>query len=302
MPLGLNHGRHDVVVDGYEPAPDEFMLVMRNMVSANFFETMGIRVLSGRAIDEGDTEASAPVAMVNEAMASRFWPDQDPIGRTVQADLGTVYTVVGIVENGKYSSLQDSAEPYLILPMNQAEYVERVNLIVKTEGDPRAIIPELASEVRSVAPGLPPSAVVTISRYLEYSQGNARAPAIMVGVFGLLALVLAAVGLYGVMAYNVNQRIREFGVRMAVGATMSGVVKMVLIRGLKTTLVGLVIGGLLALAVTPVLSGILYQVSPLDPAVFALGIAVLLVVGQIASYLPARLASKADPVVALKAE
>ena len=126
--------------------------------------------------------------------------------------------------------------------------------------------------------------------------------AILVGVFGLLALVLASVGLYGVMAYNVNQRIREFGVRMAVGATTSGVVKMVLIRGLRMTLVGLAVGGLLALAVTRILAGILYEVSPLDPATFIMGIAVLLAVGQVASYLPARLASKADPVTALRAE
>jgi macrolide transport system ATP-binding/permease protein len=301
-PLGITHGHHDVYVDGYEPAPDELMLVKRNMVSPAYFETMGVRVLRGRAIDDRDTENADPVAMVNETMAQRFWPDQDPIGRTVRADLGITYSVVGIVEDGKYGTLQETPEPYLVLPLTQSEYVERMNLVVRTSSDAPALARQLTSEVREIAPGLPPSTAMTSSQYLEYSVGNAKGPAVMVGAFGLLALILATVGLYGVMWYAVTQRTREFGVRLALGATKEEVVRMVLGKGLRTTLMGVVLGLILALAGTQALSGLLYGVGTLDPVVFSLVPAVLLGVGQLASYLPARHASRADPVVVLRAE
>jgi predicted permease len=232
-PLGITHGHHDVYINGYEPAPDELMLVKRNMVSPAYFETMGVRVLRGRAIDARDTEEAEPVAMVNETMARRFWPDQDAIGRTVQADLGITYSVVGIVEDGKYGSLQETPESYLVLPLTQSEYVERMNLVVRTSGDASALARQLTSEVREIAPGLPPSTAMTSRQYLEYSVGNARGPAIMVGAFGVLALVLATVGLYGVMWYGVTQRTREFGVRLALGASEEEVVKMVLGQGVE---------------------------------------------------------------------
>jgi len=301
-PLGITHGHHDVYIDGYEPAPEELMLVKRNMVSPAYFETMGVRVLRGRAIDDGDTEEADPVAMINETMAQRFWPDQDPIGRTVQADLGITYSVVGVIEDGKYRSLQEVPEPYLVLPLTQSEYVERMVLVVRTAGDASSMARRLTSEVREIAPGLPPAAAMTSREYLDYSVGNARGPAVMVGAFGVLALILATVGLYGVMWYSVTQRTREFGVRLALGASEGEVVKMVLGEGLKLTLAGVVLGVILAGAGTRVLSGLLYGVGTLDPVVFSLVPAVLLGVGQLASYLPARHASRADPVVVLRAE
>jgi predicted permease len=301
-PLGMVHGHHDVYVDGYVPAPDELMLVKRNMVSPAYFETMGIRVLRGRAIDERDTEEAQPVAMVNETMAERFWPDQDPIGRTVQADLGTTYTVIGIVEDGKYSSLQEAPEPYLVLPLTQAEYVDRMNLVVRTAGNASALARLVTTEVREMAPNLPPAVAMTTPEYLEYSVGDAKGPAIMIGVFGLLALVLASLGLYGVMWYSVTRRTREFGVRLALGASEGEVTRMVLGKGLKTTVLGVILGFFLALGVTRLLSGLLFGVGTMDPLVFSLVPAILLGVGQIASFLPARHASKSDPVVVLKAE
>jgi len=302
LPLGLVHGHHDVAVDGYEPAPDELMLVKRNMVSAGYFETMGIRVLSGRAIDERDHEGSQPVAVVNEAMARRFWPGQDPVGRTVQADLGVTYTVVGVIEGGKYASLRDTPEPYLAIPLGQGEYVQRVNLVAKTTADPNSMVELLSSEVRRLAPNLPQSTTLTMSQYLEYSEGAARAPATLVGAFGLLALVLAMVGLYGVMYYAVSRQSREFGVRMALGATEARIARRVLGRGLKTTLLGVAIGLALAALVTRVLSGFLYGVSTLDPLVFTIVSVAMLAVGQLASWWPARVASRADPMEVLRVE
>jgi ABC-type antimicrobial peptide transport system permease subunit len=153
-----------------------------------------------------------------------------------------------------------------------------------------------------MAPDLPPATAMTTEEYLAFAAGNAKAPAVMVSGFGLLALILAAVGLYGVMWYAVTQRIREFGVRLALGASEKEVVTMVLRRGMRTTLVGVVIGFLFAVIVTRVLSGLLYEVGTLDPLVFTVVPVLLLGVGQLASYLPARFASRADPVVVLKAE
>jgi predicted permease len=302
VPLGLIHGHHDVEVEGYERAPDELMLVKRNMVSAGYFATMGIQVLRGRAIDQRDTEEAAPVAMVNETMARRFWPDRDPIGRTVQADLGRTYTVVGVIEDGKYSTLRGPSEPYLALPLTQSEPVQRVNLIVRTRSDPRDVVEPLRSVAQQVVPGLPISTILTMPQYLQYSVGDVKGPTILVSTFGVLALLLATVGLYGVMYRSVAQRTREFGVRRALGATEHGVVRMVLRQGLMTTLVGVGAGLLLAALVTRVLAGLLLGVSALDPVVFGLVAATLLATGQLASYLPARFAARADPVATLRAE
>ncbi|MGD8867923.1 MAG: ABC transporter permease [Gemmatimonadales bacterium] len=302
IPLGPIHGHHDVYVEGYDPVPDELMLVKRNMVSAGYFETMGIRVVSGRPIDGRDSEDAAPVAMVNETMARRFWPDRDPIGRTVQADLGRVYTVVGVIEDGKYSSLREQPEAYLVLPLSQGEYVQRVNLVARKRGDPGDLIKPLRSEVERLVPGLPSPVILTMREYLQHSVGDVKGPAILVGAFGLLALLLAAVGLYGVMYRSVTQRKREFGVRLALGASEQGLVKMVLGQGLRTTLIGVGVGLLLALAVTRLLSGLLLGVGALDPLVFGLVSGILLAIGQLASYLPARFASRADPVATLRLE
>jgi predicted permease len=302
LPLGLMHGHHDVVVEGYEPAPDEYMLVKRNMVSAAYFETMGIRVLNGRAIDERDNEGSQPVAVVNEAMAQRFWPNQDPVGRTVQADLGITYMIVGVIEDGKYANLREAPEPYLAIPLGQGEYVQRVNLVVRTALESSNMVEPISAEVRRLAPNVPQSSVLTMSQYLEYSEGAVKAPATLVSAFGFLALVLAMVGLYGVMYYSVSQRTREFGIRMAMGATEVGIAKRVMGRGLRTTLLGVVIGVALASATTRVLSGFLYGVSTLDPLVFTVVSATLLAVGLLAAWLPARLASRTDPMEVLRVE
>jgi predicted permease len=302
VPLGLIHGHHDVAVEGYEPATDEFMLVKRNMVSPRYFETMGIRVLRGRVIDERDVQDAQPVAMINEAMARRFWPDQDPVGRTVQADLGISYTVIGIIADGKYSSLHDPPEPYLVLPLSQSEYVQRVSLVVKTAGDPAAMVGPLSAAVRRLAPSVPSPTVLTMPHYLESSTGDTRAPTILVSAFSLLATVLAMLGLYGVMSYTVSRRRRELGIRMALGASQGGIRKMVLVRALKTTSIGIGVGLVLAWTVTRALAGFLYGVSTLDPVVFTVVAAALLAIGLLASYRPARFAAKVDPVTVLRAE
>jgi predicted permease len=302
LPLGVNHGHHDIQVEGYDPAPDERLLVKRNMVSPDFFSTMGIPVVAGRAINEQDTEDTLPVAMVNETMAQRYWPGRDPIGGRVRADFWTVYTVVGVFSDGKYGSLTEPSQPYLVLPKTQAEYVANSALVVRTGGDPAAMMRSLFSEVRNELPGIPPPRMMTIGEYLAYSQGGARGLAFMVGTFGLLALLLAAVGLYGVTAHNVSQRTREFGVRLAMGATGFGVERLVLVGGLKIIGFGIVIGSLMAMGASRALTGFLYEVDPLDPLSFLGGLGILLGVGLLSSFLPARQAARADPSESLRAE
>jgi len=302
LPLGLSHGRHDVRVDGYEPAPGERLLVMRNMVSPNFFNTMEIPVVRGRAIDEEDTEDAPLVAMVNQTMAQRYWPGRDAIGGRVQADLGQVYTVVGVFADGKYDSLTEAPQPYLVLPRAQAEYVANMNLVVKASADPMALIPVLSSELRSQLPGIPPPRTMTVPQYLQYSQGSARGPAFLVGVLGLLALLLASVGLYGIMAHNVSQRTREFGVRLAMGATGPGIKRQVVGGGLKIIVFGLIAGSFMALVASQTLATFLYEVDPLDPLPFLGGAVVLLAAGLLATLLPARRAARADPSISLRAE
>ena len=302
LPLGENHGRHDTYIDGYEFGPDEFNVFLRNMVSPEYFETMGIPIVRGRGFDDRDRRDGKPIALINETMASRFWPDRDPIGSRIFVDLYVEREVVGVVEDGKYRALQEEAQPYVYIPLSQAEYLEHLNFVVRTDGDPSALVGLVQQEFSQVEPNLPPPLVRTVEEFMRLSVGDARAATILISSFGLLALILTMTGVYGVMAYMVSQRTHEFGVRMALGAESSAIVLMVIRRGMKTTLVGIAVGLVLAAAVTRLLSGLLYDVSPLDPIVY-LGVALALaVISIVACYVPARLASRVDPMVALRVD
>jgi putative ABC transport system permease protein len=302
LPLGENHGRHDIYIDGYEFGPDEYNVFLRNMVSADYFETMGVAVVRGRAFDDRDREDSKPVALINETMARRYWQDRDPIGQTIWADLGVEREVVGIVEDGKYLSLLEDSQPYVYIPLSQAEYLEHLTFVVSTGGDARSLVRAAQWEFSDLEPNLPPPLVQTVEEYMRRSVGSMQAPALLVGAFGLLALILAMTGVYGVMAYVVSRRTYEYGVRMALGAESRSIVRMVLRRGMRTTLVGIALGLAMAAALTRLLSGFLYRVSPLDPVVYLVVGLVLVVVSLMACFVPARLASRVDPMVALRAE
>ncbi len=302
LPLGLNHGHHEVSIEGYERRPGESMLMKRNMVDPGFFETMGIPIVKGRPITEQDRAEGQPVAVVNETLARRYWPGADPLGKTLRADLGTPRVVVGVMKDGKYGSLAEEPQPYLCIPMAQAPYQKRFHVVVQADGDPRALIQPVLHETRQMNPNLPVSGIATMSRHLSLSLGGARALAGLVGSFGLLALALALVGVYGVMSYSVSRRTQEFGIRMALGARGAAIIGMVLGQGLRMTMIGIVAGLLLALGVTRVLSGFLHEVSPLDPAVFGAVSLALAAVALLACFLPARRAASVDPTAALRAE
>lgn len=301
-PFGIVHGRHDVVIEGYEPAAEEFMVPLRNMVDEDYFETMGIAVLRGRGFSARDRADSMPVAIVNETMARRYWPEGDPVGGRIVADLGVWREVVGVVSDGKYRARPEASQPYLYIPLSQAEYLEHQSFILKTSGDPRALIEPIRQEVRLLDPNLPEAFVSTIGQQLETSVAGQRAAAVLVSIFGALALVLAMVGVFGVMSYVVSQRTHEYGVRLALGAQGSEIVELVLRRGMKTTILGIALGIVLALVGARFLTSMLHEVSALDPWVFAAVPLALTVISLLACYLPARLASRVDPMVALRAE
>jgi len=302
LPLGDVHGRHDIYIDGYDPQPDERMVFLRNMVGDRYFRVMNVPVVRGRGFDERDRADSKPVAVINETMARRFWQGRDPIGGTIWADLGVEREVVGIVKDGRYGSLEEEPQPYLYIPMNQAEYLQVFNVIARTAADPGPLLAVAQRESRALDPDLPAPTIAAAGQLLDRSVGGTKALMIMVGAFGLLATTLAMVGLYGVMSYSVSRRTHEFGVRRALGAEGRSIVTMVLMRGLRTTLVGVAAGLALAFAVTRLLSASLYRVDALDPVVFASVPVILVTTALIAALVPALLASRVDPIEALRAE
>jgi macrolide transport system ATP-binding/permease protein len=301
LPLGQIHGHHDIWIDEYDPAPDESMLVKRNMVGPRYFETLGIPILKGRAIDERDKENTKPVAVINETMARRYWPGREPIGRAIRVGR-TVYEVVGIARDGKYGSLREQPVPYLCLPMTQHEYSEQFHLVVAAAGDPGSMVAPLRHELEKLDPNLPPPQIVTLTQFLKDVAVREEGPLPIVGASALLALLLAVIGVYGVMSYSVSERMQEIGVRMALGAQRGQILRQVLTSGLKVALLGVGIGLVAAAALSRLWSAYLFGVTPADPSTFV-GISLMLFgVALLACYIPARRATRIDPMVALRYE
>jgi putative ABC transport system permease protein len=242
------------------------------------------------------------VAIVNETMASRYWPGGNPIGGHIQADLGVNREVIGIVADGRYRSRLEEPEPYLYIPLAQAGYTEMRSFVLRTRRGAPALAGLVRHEVRTIDPDLPEPLIATVSEYLARTATDQRAMALLVSAFGILALTLAVVGIYGVMSYLVSQRTHEFGVRLALGARAGEIVALVIRRGMSTTLIGLGVGLGLALLVGRLLGGFLYDVNPLDPTVYAAVALLIATIATLACYLPARVAARADPCAALRSE
>jgi len=275
---------------------------MTSRVSPGYFQAMSTRLLQGRDFTERDDENAPPVAIINEAFARRFWPGHDPLGkRFSQGEAGGPrLQVIGVVEDGKYAGLNEQPQPYFCRPLAQA-YVGTNTIIARTNAEPQKLLAAIRNEVQQLDPHMPVSGKLLTER-LALPLLPARVTAVILGIFGLLALVLAAIGIYGVMSYAVSRRTHEIGVRVALGAQASDVLRLIIGQGMRLTLVGVLIGLTIALLLTRLMKSLLFGVSATDPLTYV-GVAALLGgVALLACYLPARRATKIDPMAALRNE
>ncbi|MBA3806531.1 MAG: ABC transporter permease [Acidobacteria bacterium] len=303
VPLGLGGSRRGIAIEGHERQPGEDMEFHYTVAGPNYFRAMGIPLVRGRDFSPEDRAGAPGVAIVNETMGRRFWPGQDPLGKrvSVNGSEGPYLEIVGVVKDGKYVTLGEEPLPFFSIPFLQ-NYESSMTLLVRGTGDPKALIPILRGEVQALDKSVPVTGVKTMTEQVSLSLLPARIASTLLSIFGLLALLLAAVGIYGVISYAVSQRTREIGIRMALGARTSDVLKLVVGQGLMLALIGVSVGLVTAFALTRFLASLLYGISATDLLTFTVVPVLWLVVALIASYVPARRATKVDPMVALRYE
>jgi macrolide transport system ATP-binding/permease protein len=287
-----------IEIDGYQPPPNEQLTVDSVEVSEDYFTTIGIPIVAGREFIRTDDETAPPVAIINETMAAKYWPNENPIGQRLKAK-DKWLQIVGIAKNSNYRTKTEAPLPFFYVPVRQNFRVQN-NLIMRTRENPGAIMNTLTGEVHRLDANLAPFLVYRLQEQVEQASYGQRLAVTLVAIFGVMALFLAAIGLYAVMSYSVSQGTREFGLRMALGADAVDVLRLVVRRGLQLTVAGVTLGAIAALALTRWMSSLLYQVSPHDPITFGLAFLVLTAVASVACFLPARRATRVDPVRALR--
>jgi predicted permease len=293
-------------IEGYEPKPDDRPSADINMVSPDFFRAFGVPMAAGREFTDADSTVSPKAVVVNEALAQRFWRGQNPLGKHLyqRGPSGAgeeAWEVVGVAKSVTSRRLQDRPRPMMFRPVAQWPQ-KALTLAVRSGVDPAATTALLRDLVKSIDPKVPMFRMRTMDQQIEGSLAMQRMASALLGGFGVLALLLAALGLYGVLAFTVSRRTREIGVRLALGAQTGAVVGLVLRQGFVLILAGLIAGLAGAAGLTRLLRGLLFGVTPLDPVTFVAAVALLAVVGLAACWLPARRASKVDPLVALRCE
>jgi macrolide transport system ATP-binding/permease protein len=287
-----------IAVDGYQPPPDEQPTVQYNEVGPDYLATMGIPLVSGREFTRADDERAALVAVVNETMAAQYWRGRNPIGERVQVK-GRWMQVVGVAKDSKYQSVRETPKPFFYVPWRQ-NFSRGAGLYIRTRLSPETMARALAREVRALDPDLALYEVITLQEQVDRSTSPQQVAVTLVGTLGGLALLLAAIGLYGVMSYAVSQSTRELGIRMALGAGASNLLRVVMSRGLALTAGGMALGAAVALGLTRLLGNLLYKVSPRDPLTFGAAFVVMTIVSLAACFLPAWRATRIDPVRALR--
>ena len=306
-PLGYYTSGDTINVEGYEvPAGQPTPVSLYNAISSDYFRTMGIPVLQGRPITEADEQNTQYVAVVNEAMVKKFWPNQDPIGRhfKIGADPDHTITVVGVSKDSRYQGITGVINPYFYLPFSQHYMADTLAALqVRTSASPESMIPEIEKVIESMAPEMPVFDVKTMSEALNTLNGLLvfQVGALMAAALGILGLILALVGVYGVISFAASQKTHEIGVRMALGAQRSDVLKMIFGQGLAIVAVGLAVGLAIALAASRVIGQFL-TVSATDPLTYITVSTILALAALLACYIPARRAMRVDPMVALRYE
>jgi macrolide transport system ATP-binding/permease protein len=287
-----------LTIDGYQPAPDEQLNSSYLEVGDDYFKTLGVPIVAGREFQRTDDEKAAPVTVVNETMAAKYWPGKDPIGQRLKVK-DRWLQIVGVAKNVKYEDKLELPRTFFYVPMRQ-NFLETNALLVRTRETPGAIKAALAREVQALDPNLAPTAPFRVQEQVDRKGYTQRLAATLIAIFGAMALFLAAIGLYAVMSYFVSQSTRELGLRMALGANPTDLLRLVISRGLQLTAAGIVFGGIVALILTRLMGNLLYKVSPHDPLAFGTAFALITIASLAACVLPAWRATHIDPTQALR--
>jgi predicted permease len=283
------------VARGQQAIPVKF-----NSVGLGYFRMMGTRILKGRDFSSADGPSGPKVALINQIMAQRYWPNEDPVGKHLQVD-GKDCEIIGITERTTMGDIHEDPEPYMYFPFSQAAGGDGV-LIIETITPPSAMIPAIRKTIHAVDSNVPIIEMLTVSQLMNFALSDDRISAGLVGVLGIVGMFLAAVGLYGVVAYLAYRRSHEMGVRMALGAQKRHIMMLVVGHGFRLAMVGILIGMVGAFAVTRLMSSMLYGVKPNDPVTFGATAVCVIAIALLASYVPAARAARVDPVVALRYE
>lgn len=301
IPLNGGGWRRFILPEGYQSQPGEDMEINTNIIGLNFFNTMGIPILAGRDFNAQDRQGSPPVVIVNEEMARRYYAG-NAVGKRLQIGSHTPFIeIVGVVRTAKYGDLREQPLPFLYIPFGQ-EYQPGMTVMVRTQGDPALLTASVRNEIRGVNKNIPAFTVETMTERIANQVAADRMIAVLLSIFGAGALLLASIGIYGVISYSVAQRTHEIGVRIALGAEQRDILRMIVKQGMLLVFIGAGIGLLLAFVLTRALQSLLFGVSATDPLTFTVVLLVLIGVALMACYLPARRAMKVDPLVALRYE
>ena len=302
VPLSGGGQRRGIMIEGYEPRPNEDTELNTNVIALNYFNTLGIPVVKGRDFESGDRVGTAGVVIINEEFEQRYYAGQSAVGKRIRTDSeGPFLEIVGVVRTAKYRNLREAPLPFVYIPLAQ-EMQGDMTLVVRTAGDPASLRGNVRSVVQRINRNIPLYSVKTISEQIDAALAADRMMALLIAVFGAAALLLASVGIYGVVAYAVSQRTREIGIRMALGARSVDVLRLVVREGMSMAIAGVVVGFAGALALTRLIGSLLFGVTSTDLPTFAVVTLGLLLIALIACYVPALRATKVDPLKALRYE
>jgi predicted permease len=302
VPLGFGGGSTSVKPEGYVSQPNESMETQVTMITPNYFHTLQIPMVTGRDFTLGDKKSSQRAVIVSEAFVNRYWPREEPLGKQLYSDIPKEwFTVVGVAQDTKVTGLNEKPTPFVYLPLYQV-YRPATIINARVTGDPQAFRKAVEKTVHELNPDLVVFDVTTLESRTQISSFPQRVAGTFVGGFGLLALVLAAVGIYGVTAYTTRQRTHEIGIRMSLGATKQDVLRLVLGHGLRLMLAAVALGLALSLVLTRFLGSLLLGVTSTDVLTFSSVAILLCAVALFACFIPARRAMRVDPMVALRYE
>jgi putative ABC transport system permease protein len=302
LPLSGNNTDTSFLIEGRpSPPPNQKPVAWFNLVTRDYFRTMEMKLIKGRLFTDRDDEKSPLVVIISETMAKRYWPNEDPLGKRIGNGPDRWREIVGVVNDVKHFGLDADTPATMYFPEAQVP-ARALTLVVRTSGDPSAIAPALRAQVWAGDRNLAIANLTTMNDLVSTSITQQKFILWLLGCFAALALILATIGIYGVMSYAVTQRTHEIGIRMALGARVGDVIKLVVRNGLALTLIGVAIGLALAFALTRLMTSLLFGVTPTDGLTFSLVSLALVTVALVACFLPARRASKVDPLVALRYE